>query len=82
MVFLVDDILEIPAQFFQVIFNSVIQTAYKSAWLEYRRQLNIALIRARRQHEEGRLSKDQFREIEKQIFTELRLAKRVLGQVG
>jgi hypothetical protein len=80
MVLVVDDLLAVPAEFFQVIFNAVIQTAYKSAWVEYRRQLNIALIRAKRNHEEAKISKKEYKQIEEKVFAELRIANRVIGR--
>ena len=82
MPLLVDDLLSIPAEFLQVIFNAVIQTAYKGSWIEYRRQLNIALIRARRKYEEGKMTKKEFNEIEQKIFTEMRMANRIIGPLG
>jgi hypothetical protein len=79
MTLLVDDLLEIPVQFFQVIFNAIVQTAYKSTWADYRRQLNISLIKLRREYEEGRVTKEEMQKIEARIFSELRLANRVLS---
>ncbi|MGI0090085.1 MAG: hypothetical protein ACREBS_00100 [Nitrososphaerales archaeon] len=79
MTLLVDNLLEIPVQFFQLIFNAIVQTAYKSTWMEYRRQLNIALIKLRREYEEGRLTKKEMEKVETRIFYELRLAGKVLS---
>ena len=79
MTLLVDDLLEIPAKFFEVIFNSVIQTAYKAAWSDYRRQLNVALLKAKRDFREGKIPEDKWKQLESKIFTELRLANRILS---
>jgi hypothetical protein len=79
MALLVDDVLALPIQFFEVIFNSIIQTTYKSTWAEYRRQLNIILLRLKRDYKEGKISKERMKEIESKIFFELRLANQVLS---
>jgi hypothetical protein len=60
-------------------FNSVIQTAYKGAWAEYRRQLNVLLLRVKRDFREGKISKEKMSEMETKIFTELRVANRILS---
>jgi hypothetical protein len=79
MAILVDDILAIPIQFFEVIFNSIIQTAYKTTWAEYRRQLNVMLLRLKRDYKEGKITREKMKQIESKIFLELRIANRVLS---
>lgn len=79
MALLVDDVLAIPVQFFEVIFNSIIQTAYKATWSEYRRQLNVLLLRLKRDYKEGKVSREKMQEIEAKIFKEMRLANRALS---
>ncbi|MHB1908721.1 MAG: hypothetical protein ACYCQJ_07590 [Nitrososphaerales archaeon] len=79
MALLVDDVLAIPIQFFEVIFNSIIQTAYKATWSEYRRQLNVLLLRVKRDYKEGKVSKEEMQAMETKIFAELRLANRALS---
>lgn len=79
MPLLVDDLLELPFQLFGTIFNVIVQTSYKSAWANYKRELNIALLRMRRDFEEGRLTREEMKEIESHIFKEMRVANRMLG---
>jgi hypothetical protein len=79
MALLVDDVLAIPLQFFEVIFNSVIQTAYKASWAEYRRQLNVMLLRLKRDYKEGKITREKMKQIESKIFFELRLTNKVLS---
>lgn len=73
-----DDLLKLPMKFGEIILNVIAQTAFKVAWADYRRQLNVALIRLKRDFEEGRVSKRRRRELESKIFYELRVAKQVL----
>ena len=75
---IVDDLLELSVKFGEIVLNAIAQTAYKVAWTDYRRQLNVTLIQLRRDFEEGRISKKRRREIEAKIFYELRLAKQIL----
>jgi hypothetical protein len=79
MALLVDDVLAIPIQFFEVIFNSIVQTAYKSTWAEYRRQLTVMLLRLKRDYKEGKITRETMKQVESKIFLELRLANRVLS---
>jgi hypothetical protein len=79
MAILVDDVLAIPIQFFETIFNAVIQTAYKSAWSDYRRQLNVLLLRVKRDFREGKISEADMKKMESKIFLELRLANKVIS---
>jgi hypothetical protein len=76
---LVDDLLSLPIQLFEVIFNTVVQTAAKGAWVDYRRRLNIALISLHRDYEEGKITKNKMRALESNIFKELRLANTMIG---
>lgn len=82
MTLIIDDLLELPIKFAEVILNIIAQTAFKAAWADYRRRLNVALIRLKREYEEGRISKKRVREIESKIYHEMRLANRVLGSEG
>ncbi len=78
MALLVDDLLSFPVQLFEIIFNTVLQSAYKGTWADYKRQLNIALIRLHRSYAEGKISRKEMRRIESKIFMELRLANNIL----
>jgi hypothetical protein len=77
-VLIIDDLLTLPVKLSEVILNVLVQTAYKSAWAEYRRQLNIALIRLRRDFEQGKLKRNKMRKLESNIFREMRVARRIL----
>jgi hypothetical protein len=75
---LVDDLLSFPIQVFELVFNAIIETSYKSSWNDYRRQLNVILMRVRRDYHEGKISRSQMQELKEKIFKELRLANFIL----
>lgn len=78
MALLVDDLLSFPVQLFEIIFNTVIQSAYKGTWADYRRRLNIALIKLHREYSEGKITKRKMQKLEAKIFRELRIANNIL----
>jgi hypothetical protein len=79
MVLVADDLLQLPAKFFEIILSTLVQTAYKTRWAEYRGQLTVLLLRLKRDYAEGKISRDEMKEMESRIFRELRIAKKVLG---
>jgi chaperonin cofactor prefoldin len=79
MVIVADDALFLPIQFIKLILNALIQTTYKTAWAEYRRDLNILLLQLKRDYREQKISKEEMKEMEAKIFLELRIAKKMLG---
>ena len=79
MVLVVDDILSLPIKIGEIIFNSITQTAYKTAWIGYQKQLNNMLIRAKYDRETGKLSEKKYQKIESYIFREMRIVRRILA---
>jgi predicted membrane protein len=79
---IIDELFTLPFDFIGFIVNVITQTAYKTAWENYRRELNTLLIRARRDYEEGRIDRNDLRELKHAIFQEMRLARKVLESRG
>ena len=79
MALLVDDILSLPIQLFEIIFNTVAQSAYKGVWSDYKRRLNIILMRLHRDYHEGKITKKKMQAVEQEIFREMRYANAMLA---
>lgn len=79
MALIVDDLLSIPGEIGKIILNALAQTVEKVAWVEYSKNLKKLLLRARHDYETGKITKEQFQEIEKYVFREMRIAKRAIG---
>lgn len=82
MVFVVDDLLELPGKFAEIIFNALVQTINKTAWTEYSRELKKLLLRARHDYSRGKINKEKFKKVEKYVFREMKVAKQVLSKKG
>jgi hypothetical protein len=79
MALLVDDIVFLPSTIGKIIFNTLVQTIHKVAWTEYGSNLKKLLLRARHDYENKKITKDQFREIEKDVFKEMRMVRQVMS---
>jgi Fe-S cluster biosynthesis and repair protein YggX len=79
MALLVDDIVFLPGTIGKIIFNTLVQTIHKVAWSEYGGDLKKLLLRARHDYDEGKISKEKFQEIEKEVFGEMRMVRRVMS---
>ena len=78
MVLIVDDILKIPGTIGKIIFNTLAQTVEKVAWAEYSRDLKKMLLKARHDYDSKKIGREKFKEIESQVFREMKIAKNVL----
>lgn len=77
---IVDDLLALPGKIGGIILSSIAQTAHRMAWIEYQRQLNNILIKAKHDREMGKLNEEKYRKIEGYVFKEMRIARRVLTE--
>jgi hypothetical protein len=79
MALMVDDIIFLPSTIGKIIFNTLIQTIHKVAWTEYGGNLKKLLLRARHDYDNNKITKEQFQEIEKDVFKEMRMVRRVMS---
>lgn len=75
----VDDLLALPGTIGKIIFNTLAQTVEKVAWAEYSRDLKKLLLRARNDYDLKKITPEQFKEIERHVFLEMRTAKHTLS---
>jgi Fe-S cluster biosynthesis and repair protein YggX len=76
---IVDDIVFLPGTIGKIIFNTLVQTIHKVAWTEYGSNLKRLLLRARHDYDINKITKEQFQEIEKDVFKEMRTVRRVMS---
>jgi hypothetical protein len=79
MIPIVGPVLKLPGTIGSIIFNTLVQTIHKVAWSEYGRNLKKLLLRARHDYDNKKISKEQFKEIEADVFKEMRAVRRVLS---
>jgi hypothetical protein len=81
MVLLVDDILKMPFKIGGIILNVLSQTVEKTAWTRYQGELNKMLLQARRDVERGKMTGEQFKQVEQHVFQEMRVARQHLNAI-
>jgi Fe-S cluster biosynthesis and repair protein YggX len=78
MIPIVSEILSLPGKIGGIILDTMSQTVQKVAWTEYSRDLKKMLLQARHDLDENRIDKDTFRDVEKYVFKEMKIARSVL----
>jgi Fe-S cluster biosynthesis and repair protein YggX len=79
MALIVDDVLGLPGTIGKIIFNTLFQTIQKVSWVEYSRELKKVLLQARHDYDEGKIEKETFQEVEKYVFSEMKMAKKFIS---
>lgn len=82
MVLIVDDLLAIPGKIGSIILKTIYQTAYKTAWINYQRELNNMLIRAKHERQTGKIAEEKYKEMEEYVFKEMRIARMAMSKAG
>jgi hypothetical protein len=79
MIPIISPIIKLPGTIGGIILNTLVQTVHKVAWTEYSSNLKKLLLRARHDYDSGKITKEQFQEIEKDVFGEMRMVRKVLS---
>jgi hypothetical protein len=79
MIPIVGEILSIPGKIGGIILNTLSQTVQKVAWTEYSRDLKKMLLQARHDLDEGRIPKERYTQVERYVFSEMKIARKVLS---
>jgi hypothetical protein len=79
MIPIVSEILSLPGKIGGIILNTLSQTVQKVAWTEYSRDLKKMLLQARHDLDEGKIEREKFKDVERHVFKEMKIARNVLA---